>query len=67
MSADSRPEWAEEADASLAGFPSFDLAFLFDEDEHPSEVTVYVDDAKKLATNWMTVDIEHAVSLEEVR
>lgn len=54
-------------EARLEQFPSFGLEYLFDDDERPSEVTVFVDNAADLSTNWITMDAAHAVPLEDVR
>lgn len=55
-------------EAGLTAFPEFELAFLYDDDDEPSEVTVFparFDD--DLATNWITIDVGHAVPLDRVR
>ena len=54
-------------DATLHKLPTFDLEYLFDDDEDPSEVTVFVDNAADLSTNWITIDAAHTVPLEDVR
>lgn len=51
----------------LEELPQFDLEYLFDDDESPTEVTVFADDPESLSTRWITVDREFAVPLEEVR
>lgn len=52
----------------LARLPEFDLAYLYDDDDDPAEVTVFParfgDD---LATNWITMDVGHAIPLDRVR
>lgn len=57
----------QDAIAPLHELPDFDLEYLFDDDEDPTEVTVFVDNAADLSTNWITIDAGHAVALEEVR
>ena len=52
----------------LARLPEFDLAYLFDDEDDPAEVTVFpsrFDD--DLATHWITIDVSHAVPLDRVR
>jgi hypothetical protein len=52
----------------LARLPEFDLSYLYDDEDEPSEVTVFparFDD--DLATNWITIDVGHAVPLDRVR
>jgi len=66
MSAIERQTQTENGPA-LHELPDFDLEYLFDDDDDPSEVTVFVDNAAALSTNWITVDADHAVALEEVR
>jgi hypothetical protein len=51
----------------LEELPQFDLEYLFDDDDDPTEVTVFSDDPESLSTQWITVDRQHAVPLEEVR
>ena len=65
MSAIENPE--RQTESTLADLPEFELEFLFDDDEDPSEVTVFVDEPAALSTNWITVDVENAVPLEEIR
>lgn len=52
----------------LAELPEFDLAYLYDDEDDPTEVTVFParfgDD---LATHWITIDRRHAVPLDRVR
>ena len=67
VSANERPEPAAEDGGALRRLPTYELEFLFDEDESPNEVTIFVDDVGELATSWLTIDVEHAVPLEEVR
>lgn len=61
---DSRPRPPDD----LAHLPEFDLAYLFDDEDDPAEVTVFParfgDD---LATNWITMDYRHVVPLDRVR
>lgn len=51
----------------LEELPQFDLEYLFDDDDSPTEVTVFADDPEALSTQWITVDRNCAVPLEEVR
>jgi hypothetical protein len=51
----------------LEELPQFDLEYLFDDDDDPTEVTVFADDPESLSTQWITVDRSAAVPLEEVR
>lgn len=52
---------------ALGDFPEFDLCYLFDDEESPSEVTVFSTETDANATIWITIDAAHAVPLEEVR
>lgn len=47
--------------------PTFDLTCRFDDDDHPSEVTVYPDGDDDPATTWLTIDVGHAIPLGDVR
>jgi hypothetical protein len=51
----------------LEELPEFELEYLFDDDDAPTEVTVFADDPETLSTRWITVDRDYAVPLEEVR
>lgn len=52
----------------LAELPEFDLAFLYDDEDDPAEVTVFpARFGEDLATNWITIDFPHAVPLDRVR
>lgn len=56
-----------DATVPLDDFPSFDLGCLFDDRDDPSEVTVYPgSNAHDISTNWITMDLDHAVPLEDV-
>jgi hypothetical protein len=63
----SKPTDSIDAERSLRRYPQYELDCLFDEEETPSEVTVFVDEVGELATKWLTIDIDHAVPLDEVR
>lgn len=56
-----------ESFGALGDLPAFALAYAFDDDDDPSEVTVFPDAAEDVVTRWLTVDKEHAVPLEDVR
>lgn len=62
------PEPPSAVDGSRDSLPSFDLTFRYDDVEDPAELTVFPaaerDDG---TTAWLTIDLEHAVSLETVR
>ena len=46
-------------------FPEFDLSCAID-DEEASEVTIFPgDESADVCTRWITVDIDHAVPLED--
>lgn len=47
--------------------PEFELSYLYDDEENPTEVTVFGGDEKEVLTNWITIDESHAVPLDEVR
>lgn len=54
--------------AELDELPEFELCYLFDDQDDPSEVTIFrpgVDE--RSATRWLTVDSDHAVDLEQLR
>ncbi|WP_144426085.1 hypothetical protein [Halanaeroarchaeum sulfurireducens] len=54
--------------AELDELPEFELCYLFDDQEDPTEVTIFrsgVDERN--ATRWLTIDSDHAVSIEEIQ
>jgi hypothetical protein len=50
----------------LDSLPTFELAYLFDDEDDPETVTVFRDEEAHVTTNWITVDRTHAVPLEDV-
>lgn len=50
-------------------FPEFDLCTQVDEEDDPSEVTVFPGDADEVAlpTTWLTVDADSAIPLTDAR
>ena len=58
----------DSPDPDLTTLPEFELDCLFGDRDDPTEVTVFpAGDDGALSTQWLSVDIDHAVSLEEVR
>lgn len=60
----------QEPDAAveLDELPAFDLSYLFDNADEPTEVTVFpASNTHDISTNWITVDTGTAVPLEQVR
>lgn len=56
------------AELPLEELPEFRLTCLFDDEENPSEVTVFpASNGPDLSTRWITVDAGSAVPLESVR
>lgn len=51
----------------LSSCPEFELACLFDDMDDPSELTVFTPEGNATATEWITVDREQAVPLDEIR
>lgn len=59
---------APEGAIDLEEFPRFELSYLFDSEDEPTEVTVFPEsDDHDISTNWITVAVEAAVPLDEVR
>lgn len=46
--------------------PSFDLDYGFDDEEEPATVTVYDPDPDRITASWITMDVQWAVSLDDV-
>ena len=48
--------------------PRFELSYLFDSEDEPTEVTVFPEsDDHDISTNWITVAVEAAVPLDQIR
>lgn len=57
-----------DAAIDLDELPAFDLSYLFDDADNPTEVTVFpAANTHDISTNWITVDRGTAVPLEQVR
>lgn len=58
-----------EAPPELCAYPEFDLSCRLDDLEDPASVTVYPAGADETVpvTAWLTIDVEHAVLLEDAR
>jgi hypothetical protein len=51
----------------LDNHPEFELSYLYDDTDDPTEVTVFPVDDGGLSTQWISMDITHAVALEDTR
>lgn len=52
----------------LEELPLFELSYLFDEEHDPETVTIFQPGTDiRAATQWMTVESNFAVPLEEIR
>lgn len=61
-------ERAETTDGVLDELPEFELTYRYDDDEMPTEVTVFEDAADEdLTTRWVTMDYQHTVALDAVQ
>ena len=61
-------EAAPEPAVELEELPRFDLSYLFDSQDEPTEVTVFPEtDDFDISTNWITVDVDCAVPLDSIR
>jgi len=50
------------------GYPSFDLEYYLDIDESPSRLTICsADSSGSLATEWITIELKHAVPIDTIR
>lgn len=68
MSATDNPERKTRSSTdSLEELPEFELSYLYDEQDEPGEVTIFPESKKyDISTNWITVDVNCAVRLDEV-
>ena len=52
----------------LAELPRFELSYLFDNQDEPTEVTIFPESNDfDISTNWITVAVDAAIPLEQVR
>jgi len=47
--------------------PPHELCWAFDDDANPSSVTLYSDTEPAIFTNWITIDVEHALEAPTYR
>lgn len=52
---------------SIQHFPQFGLEWLYDNRMRPEEVTILDRATSDISTHWITIDVEHAVPVEEIR
>ncbi len=52
----------------LASYPDYVLSCLYDDEDDPSEVTVFPGEGdERSTTEWITADVGSTVALDEVR
>lgn len=51
----------------LTKFPEFELHCLVDDEADPREVTIFAPSSTDISTHWITIDINNAVRLDDVR
>lgn len=61
------PDWIDTDGTRLQCPPSFELTFEYDDQENPTTVTVSPNRTDQLATTWLSVDVDHAVALDDAR
>lgn len=48
--------------------PAFELRWRFDDEDAPTEVTVFSPaDGADVTTAWLTMDVDHAVRVDEIQ
>lgn len=47
-------------------FPSFELTYIFDDEENPTKVTVFSKLDDDIETGWISIDADHAIDLADV-
>lgn len=52
---------------ALTNYPDFDLNCLIDDETDPHEVTIFAPASTDITTHWITIDIDAAVALDDVR
>ena len=57
---------ADSVPEAYGSFPEFELSCAVDDEEGIGEVTVFpADESGDVCTRWISVDVDHAVPLEE--
>lgn len=56
----------EDTIVDAVALPTFDLDYGYDDPDDPTSVTVYAPNADDVCTTWITIDVHHAVPLEDV-
>ena len=57
-----------ESSVALEDDPEFELSYLYDRKDQPSEVTVFpASNEFDISTNWITVPVDWAIPIEETR
>lgn len=48
-------------------FPRFELSYLYDSEDQPTEVTIYPESNEyDISTNWLTVDLDAAIPIDQI-
>jgi hypothetical protein len=54
--------------AMLDELPEFELTYLYDDEEDPTEVTIFEGASEEdLTTRWITMDYPHTVTLDSIQ
>lgn len=52
----------------LASYPDYVLSCLYDDEDDPSEVTVFPgEEGERSTTEWITADVESTVAIDDAR
>jgi hypothetical protein len=51
----------------LASYPDYVLSCLYDDEDDPSEVTLFPGEEERSTTEWITADVESTVAIDELR
>lgn len=49
----------------LIELPEYELDCLYDDSDDPGEVTIFFPSGRRTATEWVTADVETAVSIDD--
>lgn len=59
---------ASDSAIDLEELPRFELSYLFDREDEPTEVTVFPESNDfDISTNWISVAVDAAVPLDQIR
>jgi hypothetical protein len=57
---------ADDIVTETDGLPTFELGYRFDDEDDPSEVTIFDTERGDTTTTWISASVEDAVRLDKI-